>query len=267
MKRILSTALAISLLLGLGALAIIASPNGAGSLLPAARPAAVALAASNFQGAAAPDAPLATKYNVIGMPLDATNQFTNLGLGFDSEGLADLVGTSVTQVLRWNTAYQQFDVWYPGDDGDGNGDGTVNGNYTSTPYALAVGGSYWLLVGSTSPTVVSFVGDVPNAGSVKFTWNATLAGCSYNAITIPLEQSTLTDSELLADHISATDISQVLRWNANLQQFDVWYPGDDGDGNGDGTVDGNYTTTPWQVKIGYPYWVCLYSGANGVQWP
>lgn len=255
MKRVLTTVLAVALLLGLGALAVLAMPSANAPL--AAAPVVSA-------AAAAPEG--ANNYNVIGMPLDASDQFA--GLGFDSEGLADFVGASVLQVLRWNTAHLQFDAWYPGDDGDGNGDGTVDGSYTSTPFALEVGGSYWLLVDGGAPTVVSFVGDVPEANSVKFTWDATLAGCSYNDITVPLEQSTLTESEALADSISTTGgISQVLQWNAGLQMFDVWYPGDDGDGNGDGTVNGSYTSTPWQVRIGYPYWVCLFSDLHGDIWP
>ena len=55
MKRILSTILAVALLLGLGALAVLA--RGGGDILTPIRAAPVALAAAQPQTAAAPDAP------------------------------------------------------------------------------------------------------------------------------------------------------------------------------------------------------------------
>ena len=54
MKRILSTTLAVALLLGLGALAVLA--RGGGDILTPVRAAPVALAAAQPQTAAAPDA-------------------------------------------------------------------------------------------------------------------------------------------------------------------------------------------------------------------
>lgn len=246
------TSLAIIVLLAALALAtVLALPRGMGAATASA-PAAPASAPL-----IEPAAPTAAKYNVVGMPLDATQQFASQGLGFNSDGLADFVGSSVTQVLRWNTARQEFDSWDPV-----YNEGVVNGVYTTTPFALAVGGSYWLLVNATAPTVVSFVGDVPAAGSVKFTLKGTSPTCSYNAITIPLEQSSLTNSDLLADSISTTQVSQVLRWNAARQEFDTWDPV-----YNEGVVDGVYTTTPFSTRIGYPYWVCLLAGVNGNVWP
>jgi hypothetical protein len=199
----------------------------------------------------------AVNYNVIGMPLNASAQFTAAGFGFDADGLAKLVGTSVLSVMRWNTQAQVFDSWDPV-----NGEGWVGGSYTTTPFPLAVGGAYWLMIDNTGPTLLSFVGDVPAAGSVKFTLKGAAGTCSYNEITVPLEQSTLTDANLLAANISATEVAAVLRWNATLQVFDSWDPV-----NGEGWVGGVYTTTPFDVKIGYPYWVCLTAGVDGQVWP
>ncbi len=254
MGRVLSTIIAVALLLGLGALAVLALP-GAGAPMTAGSVVAAPLAAE-------PDAPAAgvSKYNVIGMPLDAAAQFTSLG-GFNSDGLGNLLGTSVTQVLAWNTTRQEFDSWDPIADR-----GTVDGVRVYTPFDLAVGGSYWLLVDSLSPDVVSFVGDVPLAGSVKYGLSAGPTGCTYNAITIPLDQSTLTDADLLGEDISAgispIAVSQVLQWNASRQEFDSWDPGANR-----GTVDGVRVYTPFATKIGYPYWVCILSTLNAVNWP
>jgi len=71
MGRVLSTIIAVALLLGLGALAVLALP-GTGAPMTASPVAAAPLAAE-------PDAPAAgtDKLNVIAMPLQATNpEFT-----------------------------------------------------------------------------------------------------------------------------------------------------------------------------------------------
>ena len=251
MKRVLTTLLAVALLLGLGALAVLAMPNANAPL--AAAPVVSA-------AAAAPEAvDAAENYNMIAMPLDATDQFTNGGFGFNSQGLAELVGASVKQVMRWDESYQRYDTWDPI-----NQDGFVGGAYTTTPFALGVGGAYWLLLDIDGPGVVSFVGDVPEANSIKFTLVGTSPSCSYNEVSVPLEQSGIGDSDQLADSVSAVegDVTQVLRWNASMQVFDTWDPI-----NGDGFVGGGYVTVPWEVKIGYPYVVCLSAGVNGTMWP
>lgn len=241
MKRILSTALAISLLLGLGALAIIASPNGAGSLLPAARPAAVALAASNFQGAAAPQAPdAAQNFNMIAMPLDATSQFTNAGYTFDAKGLAALAGSGVIQVLHWDAASQIYETW-----------NTDFGGY-GTNFSLAVGGVYWLLLDVNAKSIISFVGDVPNAGTVHFTF-VNGAACQFNEFSLPLDKSQIINAQQLAAAIGS-GVVQVAEWDATNQIYATWNT----DFGGYGT---NFTT-----KIGYPYAVCLTTGAP-TTWP
>ena len=81
MRRALTTVLAVALLLGLGALAVLALPDANTSLAGAP---AVSAAAPEFN----PDAPAATNnYNAIGMPLNAASQFTSAGFSFDSDGL------------------------------------------------------------------------------------------------------------------------------------------------------------------------------------
>ena len=73
MRRVLTTVLAVALLLALGALAVLALPNGSAPLAGAP---AVSAAAPEFN----PDAPTATEnYNLIAMPLNAANQFTTAG--------------------------------------------------------------------------------------------------------------------------------------------------------------------------------------------
>jgi hypothetical protein len=67
MKRLLSTALAVALLLGFGALAVLA--RGGGDILTPADNAVAA--AAQAQTAAAPDAPAVTyKYNDVALVLD-----------------------------------------------------------------------------------------------------------------------------------------------------------------------------------------------------
>lgn len=247
MKRILSTALAISLLLGLGALAIIASPNGAGSLLTASKPAAVALAASNFQGAAAPQAPdAAQNFNMIAMPLDATNQFTSAGYTFTADGLMKLAGggIKVPQVAHWRADTGIYETWTWNPD---------EGYAVGTDFALEVGQAYWLLLESTAGNVISFVGDVPNQGAVKFTL-VRGTPCVFNQFSIPLDQSTITDADAL---MTALNAQQVSRWVASSQTFESWTWNPD---------EGQAVGVKFSVQIGYPYVACLVTGTP-TNWP
>lgn len=247
MKRILSTALAIALLLGLGALAILASPSGAGGLLTAAQPAAVALAATNFQGAAAPDAPdAAQNFNMIAMPLDATNQFTSAGYTFTADGLMKLAGggTKVKQVGHWKAADGVYETWTWDPDEE---------KALGIDFDLEVGQAYWLLLESTAGTVISFVGDVPEANSVQFTL---VRGdpCAFNQFSIPLEQSAIASAD---DLMMALDAKQVSRWVASSQQFESWTWDPD---------EEKAVGIDFPVQIGYPYIACLETGTPTL-WP
>lgn len=251
MKNLLSSVAIIVVLAALGLSTVIALPRGIDATAAPAQ-------APSIEVANAPDAPTATQnYNAIGLPLDVQSNWTAEGYSYDADGLADYIGTSVQQVLRLDASRQDFDSWFPATQ-----DGFVGGVYTTTPYPLATGGNYWVLVDSTSPTVVSFVGDVPAQGSVTFTLVGTSPTCSNNGITLPLDQSSVTNADELASSIGATNVDQVLQLNAARQDFDSWFPATQ-----DGFVNGVYTTTPFAVKIGYPYWVCAQAGANGVVWP
>jgi hypothetical protein len=258
MKRLVSTALAVALLLGLGALAVLA--RGGGEILTPADN--VVSAAAQPQTAAAPDVPASSKYNMIALPLNVQANWSssNPAIPLNSQGLAQYVGlSSVTQVLRWDPARQAYDQWFPAD-----GSGLVGGQYTEDPYALATGRVYRLLLNNAnlSLNLVSFVGDVPDAGSIKFILVGATA-CKYNQVSIPLEQSDISDSDKLATSMGGpTKVSQVLRWDATRQAYDQWFPAD-----GSGLVGGLYTETAYPVQIGYPYVVCLLAGANNVQWP
>jgi hypothetical protein len=258
MKRILSTALAIALLLSLGGLAVLA--RGGGSILTPVG--SVVAAAPQPQTAAAPDATASANYNMVTLPLDIRTTWANSTpvIPFTAQGLAQYVGlSSVDQVLRWDPTRQAYDQWFPG-----GGFGYVGGIRTKTPYGLATGGVYLLLLNNTNLalTSVSFVGDVPPSSSIKFTLHGA-ASCQYNVISIPLEQNTLTTATALANSMGgAANVSQVLRWDASRQAYDQWFPG-----GGFGYVGGARVTTPWSVSIGYPYLVCLFAGADNVLWP
>lgn len=233
MRRVLTTVLAVAVLLGLGALAVLALPNGGAPLAGAP---AVSAAAPEFQDA--PEATLATnKYNMIAMPLNAANQFTSAGQSFNAAGMAAIVGSGVQQVLSWNPNTSSYLSYVPGLGGDN--------------FNLAVGGAYWLELDSTAGSIVSFVGDVPAQGTIKNTLVRPASGnCVYNDISIPLDQSSVTTPQQLADAIG--NVEQVLQWNATTQSFLQFVPGLGGD--------------TFNVKIGYPYTVCLQPGSS-TTWP
>lgn len=235
MRRVLTTVLAVALLLGLGALAVLALPNGSAPLAGAP---AVSAAAPEFQEA--PEAPTATlNYNMIGLPLNSTNQFTNAGYSYNADGLAKLVGTGVTQVLSLNPNTQTYLTW----------DAVLQ---DGTNFNLTTSNAYWIQLDSTAATIVSFVGDVPAQGSVHFTLvRPSGAGCMSNDITLPLDRSDITTADQLATAVG--NVSQVLQWNASTQTFLTWDVAIQ-----DGT---NFTT-----KIGYPYRLCLNAG-GATTWP
>jgi hypothetical protein len=239
MKRFLTTLVTFGLLIGLGVLAALARPQ-ASSRADISAIGHGTILSIGTQSASPVIAPAATnKLNVIAMPLNAAQQFTAAGKNFDADGLASIVGAGVQQVLTWNAGSSGYRAWYPQ---DGEGDN----------FGLVVGGVYRLVVDSTAPSVVSFVGDVPAQGSVQFSLvRPTGAGCKINDISIPLNRSDISTADQLA--ISVGNVSQVLEWNAATQSYKAWYPQD---GEGD-----NFAT-----KIGFPYRLCLLSGGL-TTWP
>jgi len=197
--------------------------------------------------AAAPEAPAAARnFNMIAMPLDATAQFTGAGYTFTADGLMKLAGggTKVKQVAHWRSDLKIYETWtYDPDEGQGVG----------TDFNLAVGQAYWLLLESTADNVISFVGDVPAEGSISF---ALVRGtpCAFNQLSIPLDQTAITNAN---DLMSALGAKQISHWVASGQYFESWtYDPDEGTGVG----------TNFAVQIGYPYVVCLLTGTPTV-WP
>lgn len=231
MKRLVTTIFTVTLLLGLGVLATLARPGAQ----PVLAPADVAVPSGALPGMSEPDTTVAMdKYTSISLPLAAQGQFAALNYSYDAKGLARLIGkTAVSQVMRWNAATQDFDIYNPGTD-DG-----VN-------FPLALNDVYVIAANSQlTQTVVSFVGDVPDAGSVHYNLTGD-AQCKWVAITLPLDQAAITDASQLANAIGRTSVQQLMVWNADRQDFDKYSP------NIGAGVGVNFAT-----RIGYPYWLCM----------
>jgi hypothetical protein len=230
MKRMLSTALVVALLLSLGALAVLA--RGGGDILTPADNAVAA--AAQPQTAAAPDAPDSTMFNFIALPLDSSSSISP----FRASGLATYVGSSVQQVMKWNSALQAFDTFVPG----------VSPPVPPFDFDLAVGGSYFLELGS-GISVLSLVGDVPDSGTISQSLlpGSTLTDCVFNSISIPLDRADITNAQGLAADVGG--VLQVMNWNATLQAFDTYVPG----------VSPPVPPFNFDVKIGYPYFLCVNS--------
>jgi len=242
MKYYLPPVCALVLLLAFGSLAVLARPDGIG--VPAA-PAVAAQVEPSQQSAAAPvpQAPAATNpdtsYNVIPVPLPSVSQFPSSK--FNAEGLASIVGPGVHQVLEWSPDTGSYLSYIPGIGGD--------------EIPLKVGGVYWFALDSSANPTVSFMGDVPAKGSVKFTLTRPAFGsCVYNDISIPLDflldHPTITTAQKLAEDIENVD--HVLQWDSTAQLWRKYTPGPGGDN--------------FAVKIGYPYHLCLKPGGK-TAWP
>ena len=251
MKYYLAPACALVLLLTFGGLAVLARPEGVGApATPAARNPAITATAtvqveSDQQAAAALDAQASvatgpdTSYNVIPVPLPSVSQFPSSQ--FNAEGLASIVGPGVHQVLEWNPSTGSYLSYIPGIGGD--------------EIPLKVGGVYWLALDSSANPTVSFMGDVPARGSVKFAFTRPSFGpCIYNDLSIPLDflldHPAVTTAEKLAQDIEQVD--HVLQWDSAAQVWRKYTPGS--------SVDN------FAIKIGYPYHVCLKSGGK-MTWP
>ncbi|MCU0501855.1 MAG: hypothetical protein MUC51_08825 [Anaerolineae bacterium] len=253
MKYYLAPACALVLLLTFGGLAVLARPEGAGApalsgqavATPAIADAATVQVESDQQDTAALDAQASvatgpdTSYNVIPVPLPSVSQFPSSQ--FNAEGLASIVGPGVHQVLEWNPSTGSYLSYIPGIGGD--------------EIPLRVGGVYWLALDSSANPTVSFMGDVPAKGSVKFIFTRPSFGpCIYNDLSIPLDflldHPTVNTAEKLAQDIEQVD--HVLQWDSAAQIWRKYTPGSSAD---------NFT-----IKIGYPYHVCLKSGGK-TTWP
>jgi len=224
MKRLLFSGLFVALLLALlvGAVFALRGPASVKTAAPAEAIANLAPAGTD-------------KYNFIALPLDSSDSFN-----YTASGLAGYVpGTK--KVVKWDAANQQYVSYTPGI------------SPPSADFSLEIGGAYFLLLDSSADDVVSFVGDVPAQGSVVFTLTAgTSSSCSYNAISIPLDQGQIATAQDLADAITGT--KKVTKWDANNQQYVSYTPGI------------SPPSANFDVSIGYPYFVCLDDTAPS-QWP
>ena len=272
MKYYLAPTCALVLLLTFGGLAVLARPEGIGApatpapaalvtAAPATAAPATAAPATAAPAAAAPTATVqvesgqqaaaaldaqasvatgpATSYNVIPVPLPSVSQFPSSQ--FNAEGLASIVGPGVHQVLEWNPNTGSYLSYIPGIGGD--------------EIPLKVGGVYWFALDSSANPTVSFMGDVPAKGSVKFAFTRPSFGpCIYNDLSIPLDffldHPTVMTAEKLAVDIEQVD--HILQWDSAAQVWRKYTPGPSSDN--------------FAIRIGYPYHVCLKSGGK-TTWP
>ena len=198
---------------------------GLGALALTAAPGDAGIVAGSAPEVEAAEVNATNNFNFIGMPLDSSASVTP----FKASGLTAYMNPGVQQVMQWNAGSQ---VW-----------ASYSGGPPFTDFNLAVGGAYMVELDSTHPdTVVSFVGDVPAQGSVSHTFVLPPgAGCYFNTLSIPLDRSDLLKaSDLVAD---IGGVEQVLQWNAVTQ---LW-----------ASYSGGPPFTDFDVKIGYPYMVCV----------
>lgn len=255
MRQVFSVMVAIALLVGLSALAVLALPHGQTMLNPP-------LGKADGQSSSTPVAIGTTdKFNAIALPLDVQATWASAGFSFTAQGLAEYIGlSSVSQVLRLNPSLQGYDSWFPD-----SGFGFLDGTLVTTPWPLQTGMAYRVVLNANNPSLNTFslLGAVPPQGSITFTLVGESPGCKLNDIMVPLDQPSITNANDLALSLGgSSNVSQVLRLNATLQGYDSWYPE-----SGFGFVNGSFTTTPFPVQVGYPYAVCLTGGANGLRWP
>jgi len=138
MKRLLYTTLFAGLILVLAVAAVFALR---GPLATQTASASAPITETDFTSVLSPAG--TEKVNVIAMPLDATQQFSDAGVNFDADGLASIIGSGVLQVLEWDASSRSYRTWLVDlQDGDN--------------FPLRVGGVYRLLLGA-SADIVSFV--------------------------------------------------------------------------------------------------------------
>jgi hypothetical protein len=196
--------------------------------------------------------------NHIALPLDASADITP----FNAQGLLTYIGSQALLVENWNAQNGNLDFW----DGS-SGFGIINGVFTTDPadYPLTVGYPYLVTVDSSAPseTVFTIVGDVPAMNTIDFSLYGTNP-CARNEIAIPLDQTGTGINTALDLANDITNVDLVEAWNATNQNLDFWDVG-----SGFGIINGVFTTDPndFPVSMGYPYFVCVNIGSNGVNWP
>ncbi len=242
MKRVLSTGLAIVLLIGLGTLAVLARPGG-GDLLAPAKAAPLGLAARAAPlDLAAPAAPqTGVKWTNIAMPLEVSGVTTADGVAayINANTIPASAAGSITRVAKWSASGQGLIIRNVGDPFEQ--DWLV---YTGD----------WLLVAAdaTSATEFTFawVGNVPEPGYRSYG----IVANGWTGIMLPLDTDTATVQ--MADDLAAAiddtgHITRVARWDKEGQGLVIRNVGDPFEED-------------FAVHIGYPY--LIYS-TLAMNWP
>ena len=157
MKRLVSTALAVALLLGLGALAVLGARGGGDILTPADN---VVAAAAQPQTAAAPDAPMAVtiRYNWIALPLEDATITKASELKTHIEGNSN-PSVSVQAIEEWQATGQGWRTYDPN-----------LPPILQDDFPMQVGHAYRVAIGGTGTGVTwSIVGNVPAPSVFTYT--------------------------------------------------------------------------------------------------
>lgn len=134
-------------------------------------------------------------YNMISIPLNDSSVIT-------ASDLAAKIGTSCTEVVRWEGASQAYVSHIPG--------------LPLNNFATAVGAGYFVNV--NNPTSMTFEG--PGWASPCVV--ALVSG--YNMIGVPVNDSSVTTASTLATKIG-TGCTEIVRWDSNTQSYISHIPG------------------------------------------
>lgn len=171
----------------------------------------------------------------IAVPLDVSAVITN------ADSLADSIDpVHVRQVLKWDAQGRRFLSW-------------SNENGFGDNFPVQTGDNLFLLVDALLPPVASFVGRVPEAGSLRLALSpgSSASNCGLNFVSLPLDQPHLATADAFSDAIGG--VVQMSDWDASLQHFLSW--------SNQFNFGDDFPTT-----IGYPYMVCLDETAPSM-WP
>jgi hypothetical protein len=257
MKRIFSTVIAIALLLGLGALAVLAR-GGGDALSPAQSTSALAAPVTQGEIADSVTAPAApelsspqastTGFNWVTLPLSIPALVMASDLRSD---IQNTTGKTVNAVQKWNAVAQSYQTYAPKPPPLPSGD-----------FALQVGGAYRVSVsGGGTEAVWSIVGGVPDATEFVYTLHET-GTSDFNWIMLPLDKAGITmasglKADIEAHSSAAVTVLAVSGWNAIAQSYQTYAPKPPPLPSGD-----------FAVKIGYPYRVTVdVTSQTSVVWP
>lgn len=245
MNRVLTTVLAVALLLGLGGLAVLALPG-----------ASAPLAAAPFVSAAAPPAqdqpesvtapevvPVSEAWNNISVPLTVSGVTTADGVAayINAHAIPDTAADSVVKVAKWDATYQSLVIR------------DVGSLFGEPDFGVQTGDWLMVAVNANSATDFTFgwVGDVPDKGYRSYQ----IVANGWSSIMLPLETDTTTvlmGDDLAGEIGNPGDVIQVAKWDAAYQSLVIR------------DVGSLFGEPDFSVNIGYPYMV--YSTAL-TTWP